>query len=111
RGRGPPEGPARRMNTRLSPPGRERRTLLVSSLVAGGRTAPTPDVRPRAQVSPEARPPRPPCESIETRLAYLRWLGAMSDRLRRRNADHVSRIEFLQTLWYEALRARLEPAL
>ena len=114
------------MSTRLSPPGRERRALLVSSLAAALGTAGPRGARAGAQVEEpladsvrsalsaaiaEGPPPRPPFENIETRLAYLRWLGAMSERLRRRNADHVSRIEFLQTLWYEAHRARLEPSL
>jgi soluble lytic murein transglycosylase-like protein len=114
------------MSTRLSPPGRERRALLVSSVAAALGAASPRIVRAGAQVEEpladsvrsalsaavaEGPPPRPPFENIETRLAYLRWLGAMSERLRRRNADHVSRIEFLQTLWYETHRARLEPAL
>jgi soluble lytic murein transglycosylase-like protein len=59
----------------------------------------------------ERAPPQPPFESLEARLSYLRWLGDMSDRLKRRTADHVARLEFLQTLWYESTRARLEPAL
>ena len=59
----------------------------------------------------EAAPPKPRFDTIEQRLAHLRWLGAMSDRLTRRKADPVTRIEFLQTLWYESARAGLEPAL
>ena len=56
-------------------------------------------------------PPRPVFTSIEDRLAYLRWLGATSERLQKRKSDARTRIEFLETLWYEAKRAGLEPAL
>jgi len=59
----------------------------------------------------EAAPPKPAFESIEQRLVHLRWLGAMSDRLTRRKPDLVTRLEFLQALWYETARAGLEPAL
>ncbi|MBI5721767.1 MAG: lytic transglycosylase domain-containing protein [Burkholderiales bacterium] len=59
----------------------------------------------------EQAPPRPSFERIEERLAYLRWLGAASERLKRRKADHHTRVEFLEALWYESKRAGLEPAL
>ncbi|HEU4458356.1 MAG TPA: lytic transglycosylase domain-containing protein [Methylibium sp.] len=52
-------------------------------------------------------PPRNEFASTEARLAHLRWLGEMSQRLRRRKAEHPARIEFLQTLWYECGRAGL----
>ena len=56
-------------------------------------------------------PPRPAFGAMEARLAYLKWLGEMSNRLRRRKADNVTRVEFLETLWYESTRAGLEPSL
>lgn len=56
-------------------------------------------------------PPKPVFASLDDRLVYLKWLGEMSNRLRRRKADHVTRVEFLETLWYESLRAGLEPSL
>ncbi len=56
-------------------------------------------------------PPRPAFDNIEDRLAYLEWLGAASDRLKRREAEHRTRVEFLETLWYESKRAGLEPSL
>ncbi len=56
-------------------------------------------------------PPVPIFASTETRLAYVRWLSAMSDRLYRREKDFNTRIEFLQTVWYEAHRAGLETSL
>ena len=59
----------------------------------------------------ERAPPRPSFETIDLRLAHLRWLGQMSERLKNRTADHLTRVEFLETLWYESTRAGLEPAL
>ena len=56
-------------------------------------------------------PPRPSFAEMEERLAYLRWLGASSERLKKRKSEAQTRIEFLETLWYEAKRAALEPAL
>jgi soluble lytic murein transglycosylase-like protein len=56
-------------------------------------------------------PPKPSFDSTEARLGYLRWLGEMSQRLQRRKADHMTRVEFLETLWYESKRAGLEPRL
>jgi soluble lytic murein transglycosylase-like protein len=56
----------------------------------------------------EAAPPKPEFDRVEDRLAYLRWLGAMSERLKRRKPDFTTRVEFLQTAWYEARRAGLE---
>jgi soluble lytic murein transglycosylase-like protein len=56
-------------------------------------------------------PPRPSFETTDERLAYLRWLGATSERLKSRKGDHRTRVEFLETLWYESRRAGLEPAL
>ncbi|GGI20198.1 lytic transglycosylase domain-containing protein [Oxalicibacterium faecigallinarum] len=59
----------------------------------------------------DPNPPKPQFIDIEERLAYLRWLGDMSDRLVRRMPDRQGRLEFLQTLWYEARRAGLDPSL
>ena len=59
----------------------------------------------------DSAPPKPSFVDMEERLAYLRWLGAMSDRLRRQKTELVTRVEFLQTLWYESKRSGLEPAL
>ncbi|MBP6903208.1 MAG: lytic transglycosylase domain-containing protein [Burkholderiaceae bacterium] len=58
-----------------------------------------------------AAPPRPSFASTEERLAFLRWQGAMSERLKRYKSEGHTRVEFLDTLWYEATRAGLEPAL
>ena len=59
----------------------------------------------------DAAPPRPRFEKVEERMAYLRWLGAASERLKRRKAEHHTRVEFLETVWYESRRAGLETAL
>ena len=56
-------------------------------------------------------PPRPSFETLEARLDYLRWLGEISTRLKKRKAEHVARVEFLEAVWYESKRAGLEPAL
>ena len=59
----------------------------------------------------QAAPPKPTFDRIEDRLAHLRWLGAMSQRLKRRKSEHHTRVEFLQTVWYESRRAGLETSL
>jgi soluble lytic murein transglycosylase-like protein len=59
----------------------------------------------------DAAPPKPSFATIEARLVYLRWLGEMSNRLRKREAEPMQRVEFLQTAWYESTRAGLEPSL
>ena len=53
-------------------------------------------------------PPVPEFADMEKRLAYLRWLGASSDRLQRRKTDLQTRIEFLQSVWYETRRAGVD---
>ena len=58
-----------------------------------------------------AAPPEPVFVSTEAKIRYLRWLGAMSDRLRRRKPEWEVRRDFLQTIWYEAKRARLDESL
>ena len=56
-------------------------------------------------------PPVPVFADTEARLAYLRWLGAMSERLQKRIHAWPERRDLLQTVWYESRRAGLEPAL
>jgi soluble lytic murein transglycosylase-like protein len=99
-----------------------RRALLVSALGgaawsdahAGGQVEePLADAVRGALAASIANsaPPKPSFASTEARLTYLRWLGELSTRLRKRKADHVTRVEFLETAWYESKRAGLEPAL
>jgi soluble lytic murein transglycosylase-like protein len=55
-----------------------------------------------------AAPPRPEFPTTAQRMAYLRWLATMSDRLQPRKSELRTRVEFLETLWYESHRAGLE---
>jgi soluble lytic murein transglycosylase-like protein len=56
-------------------------------------------------------PPIPEFRDTDARLAYLRWLGSMSTRLRKRKTEWLERKEFLQTVWYESRRAGLDTGL
>jgi soluble lytic murein transglycosylase-like protein len=58
-----------------------------------------------------AAPPKLVFVDLDARLAFLRWQGAMSERLKRQKTEAHTRLEFLETLWYESTRAGLEPAL
>lgn len=98
--------------------GVSRRALLAAGLVApwsgaraGGQIEEPLADSVRSALSAavaEAAPPQPQFAEIEQRLAHLRWLGDMSDRLRSHKADVSARLEFLQTVWYESRRAGLE---
>jgi soluble lytic murein transglycosylase-like protein len=59
----------------------------------------------------DSGPPRIEFEQLDDRLAYLRWLGVMSDKLKQRKPDFTVRREFLETVWYESRRAGLDPTL
>ena len=56
-------------------------------------------------------PPIPEFGNTEARMAYLRWLGSMSERLKKKLPDWPTRKEFLQTVWYEARRSGLDVSL
>ena len=56
-------------------------------------------------------PPVPEFRDTPSRLAYLRWLGEMSERLKKKIPGAQERIELLQTIWYESKRAGLEVSL
>jgi soluble lytic murein transglycosylase-like protein len=58
-----------------------------------------------------AAPPKPVFANLDERLEHLRWLGAMSERLKKRKSEPRTRLEFLETVWYESKRSGLEPAL
>lgn len=58
-----------------------------------------------------AAPLEPEFTSTEARLAYLRWLGEQSPKLQRRKPELQTRIDFLQTVWYESKRAGLDTSL
>ncbi|MET0961699.1 MAG: lytic transglycosylase domain-containing protein [Noviherbaspirillum sp.] len=59
----------------------------------------------------DSAPPKVRINDIDQRIKYLHWLGEMSARLTRRLPDRQVRIEFLETLWYEAARAGVAPDL
>jgi soluble lytic murein transglycosylase-like protein len=59
-------------------------------------------------------PPEPVFADTENRLHYLRWKVEMNTRLVARRSDLQTlqhRNEFLQTLWYDCKRARLDVAM
>ena len=64
-----------------------------------------------ARAITDSRPPKVKYADIHERLQYLYWLGEMSERLKKKLPDVQVRLEFLETVWYEAHRAGLEPAL
>jgi soluble lytic murein transglycosylase-like protein len=114
------------MSEGLSPLGRVKRRLCLSALlgpaalslprvaVAGAQLEEPLADSVRSALSAaigNSAPPKPAFETMELRLAYLRWLGEMSNRLKKRKAEHLTRVEFLETVWYESKRAGLEPAL
>jgi len=85
-------------------PGAHAGAQLEEPLVDSVRSALSSAIANRA-------PPVPEFSDTEQRLAHLRWLGAMSDRLKRRKPDWQMRKEFLETVWYETRRAGLERSL
>ena len=103
-----------------------RRALLAAPLALLGASLPLRPARAGAQIEEpladavrsalaasvaEAAPPKPRFEKLDDRLAYLRWLGTASERLKRRKAEHHTRVEFLEAVWYESRRAGLETSL
>jgi soluble lytic murein transglycosylase-like protein len=61
-----------------------------------------------------SEPPEPVFADTESKLRYLRWKVEMSSRMLARRTDlvtSVQRHDFLQTLWYDCKRARLDVAL
>lgn len=77
---------------------------LEEPLVDAVRTALSSAIRNTA-------PPVPEFANTEARLTYLRWLGTMSERLKKKKSELEVRKEFLQTVWYESKRAGLDVAL
>jgi soluble lytic murein transglycosylase-like protein len=64
-----------------------------------------------ARAISDSRPPRIQHAHIEERIRYLHWVGEMSERLKRKLPDWQIRREFVETVWYEATRAGLDPSL
>jgi soluble lytic murein transglycosylase-like protein len=59
----------------------------------------------------DAAPPKVRFQNAEEEAAFSRWLADSSDRLKKRKTEHHTRVEFLETVWYESRRAGLEIAL
>jgi len=64
-----------------------------------------------ARAVTDSRPPKPIFTAIDDRISYLQWVGEMSFRLKKKIPDTQTRLEFLETTWYEAKRAGLDPSL
>jgi len=101
-----------------------RRTGLVA--IAAGLICRVPEARAGSQVEEplmdsvrsalsaavsQTAPPIPEFSDTASRLRYLRWLGAMSERLKKKKPEWQVRQEFLRTIWYESQRSGLDPAL
>jgi soluble lytic murein transglycosylase-like protein len=59
----------------------------------------------------DGRPPKPAFRDDVARARYQQWFDAMSGRLKRRLPDDQTRTEFLESAWYEATRAGLDPGM
>lgn len=113
------------MTKAVTTPGIRRRAGLQALLAAAGLLF-LPRARSGAQIEEpladavrtalsaaiaNQAPPVPDFTETEARLAYLRWLGAMSERLKKQKPEWPVRRDFLQTVWYESKRAGLDTAL
>lgn len=56
-------------------------------------------------------PPVPSFASDAQKQSFERWKAQAAERLKKRKPDTLVREEFLQTVWYEATRAGLDPTL
>lgn len=107
-------------------PGIRRRSCLLSLLASSGLLLIHEQAKAGAQIEEpladavrtalgaaiaNRAPPIPEFADTDARLRYLRWLGAMSERLEKRKPEWNVRKEFLQTVWYESRRAGLETSL
>jgi soluble lytic murein transglycosylase-like protein len=59
----------------------------------------------------DGRPPKPVFRDATVEARYRQWFDAMSGRLKRRLPDDQMRREFLESAWYEATRAGLDPGM
>ncbi len=88
--------------------------LVVQAAQAGAqREEPLADtVRTALAASvSDAAPPKVRFQNADEEAAFARWLTETSDRLKKRKTEHHTRVEFLETVWYESRRAGLEVAL
>lgn len=114
------------MNRFPTPADLSRRICLKSSVLVCGLLAGQNEAHAGGQVEEplidsvrtalssavhNSAPPIPEFTDTEARLKYLRWLGATSERLKKKKSEWEMRKEFLQTAWYESRRAGLDVAL
>lgn len=88
--------------------------LLPAAVHAGGQQYEplSAAIRTAMSAAVAADPsPRVKHSNIRERLAYLKWIAEMSDRLKRNKPDFAVRRDFLEVVYYEATRAGLEPEL
>ena len=64
-----------------------------------------------AAVSENGAPPKISFRDHDEKIAHLKWLGDMSERLAKKKPDYQVRKEFLETVWYESKRAGLDVSL
>jgi soluble lytic murein transglycosylase-like protein len=64
-----------------------------------------------ARAIQDNRPPKPTFRDEAARARYQQWFDTVSARLKRRLPDEQTRTEFLESAWYEATRAGLDPGL
>ena len=64
-----------------------------------------------ARAIQDGRPPKPVFRDASAEARYRQWFDTMSSRLKRRLPDEQVRTEFLESAWYEATRAGLDPGL
>jgi soluble lytic murein transglycosylase-like protein len=64
-----------------------------------------------ARAIQDNRPPKPSFRDAAARARYQQWFDTVSARLKRRLPDDQTRTEFLESAWYEATRAGLDPGL
>ena len=88
--------------------------LLTSTAWAGAQKEEALADSVRAVLSQQiadSAPPEIAFVDYADRMSYLKWLGEMGARLERRKPDDVLRQDFLKSVWYEARRAGLDPAM
>lgn len=86
------------------PPAAQAGRQIEEPLANAVRTALSAAVSRRA-------PPVPVFADAQRKVAFEHWVQASEARLMKRKPDGLVRREFLQTVWYEATRAGLDPTL
>ena len=88
--------------------------LLAPDAHAGNQKEEAMAVSVRLALEHAIRDGRPMKAAFRDEIArqrYQQWFDAMSARLKRKLPDEQTRTEFLESAWYEATRAGLDPGL